>query len=155
MVVRRFGPNVVVRNVLQPSRTAEALCCHGGRDKFLNYFYTVTMQRSLAHSLDFDRGLMLPCQQHTDTKTLKKHWSSINGKPATARGCVEVCGRLRVFLCHLWIISINAWWSALSRETQSSETILASVTLSFQSYVWFCSEENQCLTHLHRNNRQL
>ena len=52
MVVRRFGPlallqllqkevteeGPVVRNVLQPSRTTEALCCHGGRDKFLNCF---------------------------------------------------------------------------------------------------------------------
>ena len=26
----------MVRNVLQPSRTTEALCCHGGRDKFLD-----------------------------------------------------------------------------------------------------------------------
>ena len=34
--VTEEGP--VVRNVLQLSRTTEALCCHGGRDKFLNCF---------------------------------------------------------------------------------------------------------------------
>ena len=34
--VTEEGP--VVRNVLPPSRATEALCCHGGRDKFLNCF---------------------------------------------------------------------------------------------------------------------
>ena len=42
LLVTEEGP--VVRNVLQPSRTTEALCCHGGRDKFLNCFPLLSPQ---------------------------------------------------------------------------------------------------------------